>query len=49
MTNRPQQLVEGRHPLPRLEVFLDYVKLAVSEDVASQKLPLKIPTVGIFR
>ena len=49
MADSPKQLVEGWSTLTRPNVLLDYVKLAVSEDVASQKLALEIPAVGIFR
>jgi hypothetical protein len=41
VADSPQQLIEGRRPLPSLEVFLDCVQLFDREDVASQKITFK--------
>jgi len=49
VADSPKQLVEGWCALARSNVLLDYIEFAVSENICSQKLPLEIPAVGIFK
>ena len=49
MADSPKQLVESWCALTRPNVFLYCIKLFSCEDIASQKLPLEIPAVGIFK
>jgi len=44
-----EEFVEGWCALTRSNVLLDYIEFAVSENICSHKLPLKIPVVGIFK